>query len=257
MPARLATIAADRLRVIRDRRPRIHVVTNTVAQAFTANALLAIGAVPSMTTAADEIAAFVAGADGLLINLGTLEADRRKAIDLAIAAAAQAGIPWLLDPVFIDRSPSRAAFACDLAARGPAAIRGNAAEIAALGTGEAMAALAARLGTVVAQTGAKDQVTDGVRSLSVAHGHPLMAKVTAMGCAGAAITTAFLTCEGDRLDSVAAALTALGIAGEAAALQARGPGTFAAAYLDALHGLDAPELAARVRSGPPIREDSP
>lgn len=257
MPATLARIAADRLGLIRARRPRIHVVTNTVAQAFTANALLAIGAVPSMTTAADEIGAFVAGADGLLVNLGTLEADRRTAIRTAIEAAADKGLPWLLDPVFIDRSPTRAAFARDLAALGPAAIRGNAAEIATLAGGEAIDALARRLGTVVAVTGESDHVTDGARVLSVANGHPLMTKVTAMGCAGAAITTAFLACEGDRLESVAAALLALGIAGEAAAGEARGPGTFAAAYLDALHGLDALELATRARLGPDLREERP
>ena len=135
--------------------------------------------------------------------------------------------------------------------------RGNAAEIAALAYGEAIDALARRLGTVVARTGESDHVTDGRGVRSVANGHPLMAKVTAMGCAGAAITTAFLTCEGEAAESVAAALLALGIAGEAAGVEARGPGSFAAAYLDALHGLDALELATRARLGPDMGETSP
>ena len=66
MPARLARTASDILAVLRARRPRVHCITNTVAQAFTANALLAIGAVPSMTTSPGEIAAFAGNADALV-----------------------------------------------------------------------------------------------------------------------------------------------------------------------------------------------
>ena len=41
-------------------RPRVHCITNAVAQNFTPNLLLAAGAAPSMTIAPDEIAAFIA-----------------------------------------------------------------------------------------------------------------------------------------------------------------------------------------------------
>ncbi len=64
---------------MRERSPRVHCVTNAVAQTFTANVLLAAGAIPSMTISADEIGAFVARADALLINLGTFDAERRDA----------------------------------------------------------------------------------------------------------------------------------------------------------------------------------
>ena len=122
MPAAIARHASELIERVRERRPRIHCITNTVAQAFTANALLAVGAVPSMTTAPEEIADFVAGADGLLVNLGTLEADRRKVIRTAIETAAEKDIAWLLDPVFIDRSPQRRGFAHDLAALAPRSV---------------------------------------------------------------------------------------------------------------------------------------
>src|SRR4030088_1218525 len=98
-PRDLPHIAADVLARIRARRPRVHCITNAVAQNFSANTLLAVGAVPSMTIAADEIADFVARADALLINLGTLDPERRIAIDLALAAAGER-VPWILDPVF-------------------------------------------------------------------------------------------------------------------------------------------------------------
>ena len=75
--ADLPDIAADMLARMRARAPRVHCITNAVAQTFTANMLLAAGAVPSMTIAPDEVAAFVARADALLVNLGTF--DRRAA----------------------------------------------------------------------------------------------------------------------------------------------------------------------------------
>ncbi len=119
--------------------PRVHCITNSVAQQYTANMLLAAGAVPSMTMSPDEIGAFVAGADALLVNLGTFDAERKSAVGVALASAAEHGVPWLLDPVFIERSPERAQFARDLVGRGPAVVRLNAAEFAALSGGESTA----------------------------------------------------------------------------------------------------------------------
>src|SRR5581483_7194282 len=132
----LPEIAADIWERVRARRPRVHCVTNAVAQAFTANMLLAAGAIPSMTIARKEIAGFVARADALLINLGTFDAERQAASLKAIAAANKARIPWVLDPVFIDRSKPRAVFARTLAAKKPAALRLNQAEFVALAGGK-------------------------------------------------------------------------------------------------------------------------
>ena len=131
-------IAADILERIRARRPRVHCITNAVAQAFSANMLLAAGAVPSMTIAPREVKGFVARADALLDQSRHV---RRRAAEgrrcSAVAAAGKARIPWVLDPVFIDRSTPRAAFAKRLVARKPAAIRLNAAEFGALAGGKA------------------------------------------------------------------------------------------------------------------------
>src|ERR1700674_2292493 len=124
MPARrdLPLLSADILARIRARRPRVHCITNAVAQNFTANMLLAVGAVPSMTVASDEIAEFVARADALLVNLGTLDPERLGAMDIAVATAGDR-VPWVLDPVFVDRSAPRAALGAPLVARRPRAIR--------------------------------------------------------------------------------------------------------------------------------------
>src|SRR5436853_1925616 len=134
--AELPHITADILARLRVRAPRVHCITNSVAQTFTANTLLAAGAVPSMTLSADEIGAFVARADALLVNLGTFDAERREATAIALEVAAERRIPWVLDPVFIDRSEARAIYAASLVAQNPDAIRLNAAEFTALAEAE-------------------------------------------------------------------------------------------------------------------------
>jgi hydroxyethylthiazole kinase len=253
--AEFADIAADVLARIRSRAPRVHCITNSVAQAYTANMLLAAGAIPSMTISPEEIAAFAAGADALLVNLGTFDAERRTAIERALDAkrrARKGTRPWVLDPVFIERSPARAQFAQGLLKRGPAAVRLNQREFAALaGGGDAAGKAPARFAkahkTIVALTGDRDMVTDGRRAATIANGHALMGMVTAMGCAGSALLCAALAVEADAWRAAVAALVALGVAGEVAALSASGPGSFAGAIIDALHNLDRATLRARTR----------
>ena len=250
MPVELADIAADVFARIRVRSPRVHCITNSVAQAYTANVLLAAGAVPSMTVAPQEIGAFVVSADALLVNLGTFDSERKAAIDVALATAAETGLRWLLDPVFIERSPGRAQFARELVGRGPAVVRLNQAEFAVLAndpTGDAPARFARVHKAIMALTGAVDLVTDGDRRAKIANGVPLMGLVTAMGCAGSALVCAALTVEADAYLATIAALAAFGVAGERAARNAGGPGSFAAAMIDVLHGLDHAELRAHIK----------
>jgi hydroxyethylthiazole kinase len=251
-PIELADIAADVVARIRDRAPRVHCITNSVAQQYTANMLLAAGAVPSMTISPDEIEAFVAGADALLVNLGTFDRERQSAVESAMGTALSKGLPWLVDPVFIDRSPARAEFARGLMARHPSVVRLNQAEFAALSShkpdGEAVARFAQTHDTVVALTGDVDMVSDGRRRIAIANGDPLMGLVTAMGCASAAFICAALAVEPDTWLATLAATAAFGVAGELAAQRSQGPGSFAAAIIDALHGLDRDALRARVKA---------
>ena len=251
-PIELADIAADVLARIRERAPRVHCITNSVAQQYTANMLLAAGAVPSMTISADEIGAFVAGADALLVNLGTFDRERKSAIELVVKTAAEKELPWLLDPVFVDRSPARAQFGRALLAARPAVMRLNHAEFAALSGNKAETDAAARFAQanaiIVALTGDVDIVSDGRRRIAIANGDPLMAAVTAMGCAGAAFVCAALAVEADAWLATLGALAAFGVAGEVAAHAAQGPGSFAVGMIDALHRLDRATLRARVKA---------
>jgi len=247
----LPRLAAGLLVQLRERSPRVHCITNVVAQNFTANVLLSAGCVPSMTISPEEVAQFVTRADALLINLGTFDRERREAIEIAVAAAADNRISWMVDPVLIDRSASRADFARQLIARGPKAVRLNGAEFMTLsGRGaeaEAVADYARGHGCVVARSGAADFVSDGGRHATIANGHPLMAKVTAMGCAGSALIAACLAVEPNAYIAAAAGLLLLGIAGELAAQNAKGPGSLAVGIVDALHALDGTTIMKQAR----------
>ena len=247
----LALQAAAVLARLRATQPRVHCITNSVAQNFTANALLALGAVPSMTLSGEEIGAFVARSGALLVNLGTFDRERREATAIAVGSAAQNGLPWVLDPVFIDRAEQRCAYARDLMSLAPKSVRLNAAEFTAL-SGDApsrgaVAAYARAHRTVIGLTGATDLIADGARIVTIANGHPLMARVTAMGCAASAIAAACLAVEPDAHAATTSAMLIVGVAGEMAAETAKGPGSFATAILDALYTIDASALAARAR----------
>ena len=164
------------------------------------------------------------------------------------------GIPWVLDPVFVDRSKPRAAFAKALLGKKPRAVRLNAAEFAALAGGKAedindaaLTRFAKAKRTVIGLTGAKDFIRDGERLATIANGDPLMARVTAMGCVATALVGAALAVEPDAWKAMAAALIAVGVAGEVAAERSRGPGSFAMEILDAVHALDRGTLIAKAR----------
>jgi len=250
-PGDLPQHAAALLESLRARAPRVHCLTNAVAQNFTANVLLAAGCVPSMTISREEIAQFVAGADALLVNLGTFDRERREATEIAVENATRDKVPWVLDPVLIDRTAPRAAFARSLVGRAPKVVRLNHAEFTTLAgckaSRDTVVDFALGHDLVVALSGATDIVSDGKRTATITNGHPLMAKVTAVGCAGSALIAACLAIEIDALRAAAAALLLLDVAGECAAQGAKGPASFAVAIIDALYALDGATVVQRAR----------
>lgn len=259
---------------LRERMPLVHSITNLVVTNSTANALLAIGASPAMVEAAEETDEFARIADALVINLGTMSPDRARGMHAAAAAATQAGTPWVLDPVAVGAVSYRSGVAVALLAHAPHAIRGNASEILALdalsaagaatagGRGvdsahapelalDAAKRLARRTGAAVTVSGATDLVTDGSHVIAIRNGHPMMPRVTGLGCTATALIGACLAVEPDRLAASAHGMVLIGLAGELAAERARGPGSLQMELLDALYRLDEATLLARAAFGPP------
>ncbi|TSB44343.1 hydroxyethylthiazole kinase, partial [Alkalicoccobacillus porphyridii] len=81
---------------------------------------------------------------------------------------------------------------------------------------EAARRLAEHTGGVVAVTGEVDLVTDGRRLAQVRGGHPLMPRVTTLGCALTGVVAAFLAGADDSFEATTAALASYAVAGELA-----------------------------------------
>jgi len=229
----LVTLAADALARVRARRPRVHCLTNYVAMQVSANLLLAVGAVPSMTMEASAMPDFVESSSALLVNLGQLDPIRREAAPAAIDAAKLFERPWVLDPVKVDRSADRRGFAQGLLDRGPAVLRCNHAERPFLNPPER---------TIVVTTGEIDRITMADRQVEIGGGSPLMDRVTAMGCAGSALVAAVLAVEPDPFVAALSAMLVMKVAGSRAAAHANGPGSFQPAFLDAVYRLEPRDL---------------
>src|SRR5579862_9828920 len=249
--------AGSTLRTIRERKPLVHQITNYVVMNETANATLALGALPVMAHALEEVEEMVRLASALVLNIGTLSQHWIESILLAGGEATARGIPIVLDPVGAGATTYRTETARRiLGTVGVTVLRGNAGEIGTLlgaaaevrgvesiSVGVEPADLAReagrRLGVIAAVTGPVDHVSDGERVLAVANGDPLLATVTGTGCMSSALTGCFLAAKPDApLEAAAEALAAFGVAAEDAAEGAGGPGTFHARLYDALYALD-------------------
>jgi hydroxyethylthiazole kinase len=251
---------------LRERRPLVHQITNYVVMNETANATLALGALPVMAHAREEVEEMVGLAGALVLNIGTLSDHWIQAMLLAGRAANERRAPIVLDPVGAGATRYRTETARRLLeALEISVVRGNGGEVATLVGEEAEvrgvesiggtanpAALAreaaSTLGTVVAVTGAIDHVSNGEVVVGVENGHELLAAVSGTGCMATAIIGCFLAVKPDSpLEAAAEALVAFGVAGQDAAKDARGPGTFHAALYDALAALDPAALDSRAR----------
>jgi hydroxyethylthiazole kinase len=253
------------LGVIRERRPLIHNITNYVVMNETANAILALGALPVMAHAREEVAEMVGLAGALVLNIGTLSPPWVDAMLIAGRTANERGVPVVLDPVGVGATAYRTETARRLLDEVDVAVlRGNAGEVATLvgveaevrgvesvgvgGDSAELAREAARtLGVVASVTGPVDHVSDGERSAAVANGHALLATITGTGCMSTAMTGCFLAAKDDPFEAAAEALVAFGVAGEDAALGAKGPGSFHVGLYDALAALDPANLSARAK----------
>jgi hydroxyethylthiazole kinase len=231
----------------------------------TANAILALGALPVMAHASEEVAEFARMAGAVVLNIGTLWPELVDSMVIAGQAANDANVPVVLDPVgagatrLRNEAANRILDEVDVSL-----VRGNAAEVAFLAgeaaeirgvesmgaqtdAGAVALALARERRCAVAVTGAVDHVADAERVFSVANGHSLMGRITGSGCMSSVMCASFLAAADDHAAAAAEALAAFGVAGELAARHAGGPGTFHAALYDALDALDSDALlAARI-----------
>jgi hydroxyethylthiazole kinase len=245
----------------------VHQITNYVVMNETANATLALGALPVMAHAREEVEEMAAIAGALVLNIGTLSPHWVDAMVAAGKVANEREIPVVLDPVGVGATTYRTETARRILGEVKVTVlRGNAGEVATLvgvdaevrgvesidagGDAAELAAQAGRaLGLVAAVTGPVDHVSDGTRLIAVENGDAMLATITGTGCISSALTGCFLAVNADRpLEAAAEALVALGVAGEDAAQSAKGPGSFHVGLYDALAALDPATLDGRART---------
>jgi hydroxyethylthiazole kinase len=263
---------ADLLQNVRAKKPLVHHITNYVTVNDCANITLAIGGSPVMADELTDALDIVSIASALVLNMGTPN-ERTIPVMLAAGRAANArGIPVVFDPVGAGASKIRNGTAARLLSEvALAALRGNISEIRFLAglqshtkgvdasdadiagaddARQAAKSLAERMGGVVAITGATDIVTDGEKFVSVSNGVAMLGNLTGTGCMCSSLIGCYLGANPEKpLESAAAALLTMGIAGEIAYEKAGhlGNGSFRAALHDAMSHMDASTLERRAK----------
>ena len=240
---------------VRTKSPLVHSITNYVVMNNSANALLSIGASPVMAHWKDEMEEMTAIAGALVINIGTLDTEWIEGMKAAGLAASRRGTPIVLDPVGAGATSQRTNAAWEIINLcHPTIIRGNGSEIMALvdanvkskgvdssaSSDDALSAakkLAAETGAVVVISGETDYITNGTDVFTVEGGNPIMTSVTGMGCTATALVGAFAAVEADTMVAATAAMAVMSLAGERAAVNARGNGSMQMHFLDELYNL--------------------
>lgn len=262
------------LKELKEKNPLVHHITNYVTVNDCANITLAIGGSPVMADDINEVSDMVTLASSLVINIGTLNS---RSVESMLAAGKRANelkIPVILDPVGAGATPHRTETARRIISEVKlAVIRGNLSEIKTLygietktkgvdtcesdfeddkeraKAKEMAKALANKLNTVVAITGAVDLITDGKILYSVENGHSIMSKVTGTGCMCTSLIGSYLGVGDNKLISALAGVVSMGIAGEIAYegldKSKEGTGTLKVKIIDSIYNLSETEIMKR------------
>ncbi|KAI8377530.1 Hydroxyethylthiazole kinase family-domain-containing protein [Radiomyces spectabilis] len=238
--------------------PMVHHITNYVVINDNANATLAVGASPIMSTNREEMEELAAVNGALVLNMGTL--NDISTMILAAQANARHGNPVVLDPVgtgatqFRRTTTDRFLKECDLTI-----IKGNGGEILSMAgrggrsrgvdsvgqTDEenavlAVKELAQKHGCIVGMTGPIDYISDGKRVFAIENGDQLMPCITGSGCMATSVVACFAAANrSDYLLATVGGILTLNVASELAAnrSEVHGPGSFRAALIDELYNI--------------------
>ena len=250
--------------------PLVHNITNYVTVNDVANAVLAVGASPIMADDKDEVEEISALCSALNVNIGTLNRRTIESMFIAARKAASLHKPLVLDPVGAGASKLRTDTAVKLLKAAPFnLVRANMSEVKAItGAGSSTKGVdadvadavseagldrsvafaksfAAQHQCTVAITGAIDLVADEARCFVIRNGVPQMSRITGTGCQLSAIAAAFIASWSSCVEAAAAAVCAMGVAGEVALSRLQpgeGNATLRCRIIDALYCMTGDEL---------------
>ncbi|MBZ4654489.1 MAG: hydroxyethylthiazole kinase [Peptococcaceae bacterium] len=251
------------LHEVREQKPLVHHITNYVTVNDCANIVLALGGSPVMADDKNEVEEMVAIASALVINIGTLNSRTIESMILAGRQANKLGIPVILDPVGIGATQLRTKTAQEIIQEVKISVlRGNMSEVKVLsglaaktrgvdsgddlqGGREIALNLAQKLNCTVAVTGAKDIISDGIKTAFIENGHPMLAKVTGTGCMATSLVGTYCGVTKDYFLAAVAGIMTMGLAGEKAYQALRGQdgiGTFKEKLFDYIFNLSPDEM---------------
>jgi hydroxyethylthiazole kinase len=242
-----------------DESPLVESVTNTVTIADVAAVIRQWGALPVMAADTREIDAMVAAADGVHLNMGTVDVDGEAALVTAATAAQSQGIPSVFDPVGVGATPTRTAVATRIVeAAAPTIIKGNHAEVTALAGADAEVRGVESVGryaditdtaqrcaelmdAVVVASGATDVVASADTVVTIEGGDPMLGRVVGTGCMLGATLAAFAPVAPSPMEAAVAGTISFGQAAERA-MSGRfgpiaGPASFKIRFIDAVAGM--------------------
>ena len=241
--------------LVRERNPLVHHITNYVTVNDCANITLCLGASPVMAHAMGEVEEMVSMAGVLVLNIGTLDIQQINQMYKAGKAAEEYDVPIVFDPVGAGATKLRTETARDFIKELPiSVIKGNPGEVGTLAgmqakvrgvdsqglTGdpvEITSKLAEELKCTVVMSGPTDIISDGNRVVLADNGHSMMGRISGTGCMAASVIGACLAVSSDMVNASSAGVIAFGIAGEHAAVDAKGPGTYKCHLFDAMAGV--------------------
>ncbi|MDK8253565.1 MAG: hydroxyethylthiazole kinase [Dialister micraerophilus] len=215
-------------------KPLVHHITNYVTVNDCANVTLAIGSSPVMADAIDEASQMASIASSLVLNIGTLNADKINSMIKAGKKANSLDIPVVFDPVGCGATAFRNEMSELLIKNvNMSVIRGNLSEILALSgksvvtkgvdssdisiknLNEYLKNIAEKFKTVIAVTGKVDRITDGKKIVEIYNGCKEMSNITGSGCMCSSLIGTFVGANKDNIfEATVAAILTMGIAGE-------------------------------------------
>ena len=264
------------LQALQQTAPLIHCITNPISINDCANAILAIGGRPIMAEHPREVAEITTLAQALSLNLGNITDARMESMGIAGKQAQKLNIPITIDLVGTACSSMRQVYASKLLEEiTPQIIKGNISEIRAVcglqshSSGidanqqelitldnytayeETFGAWALAHNCTILISGPLDFGTDGHNSWLASNGSPMLASITGTGCMlnvlAATCVSVAAQCQVTPLEAALVATSLLGIAGEEAAQNHPGPGTFHVQLFDALASLTPTTLNAKIK----------
>lgn len=263
MPTLASIIQAHH--ALKQAKPLVQCITNSVSVNFMANVLLSAGASPAMVDNPEEAAEFVHFANAVVVNLGTPTSALVESMQLAISEANTIHKPWVLDPIAAGALSWRGQLAAEFLKSKPTVVRGNASEIiglAGLGSNtkgfdssnDPAHAVNAAISLleythVVSASGEVDHIVaktvlddkEQYWLAKIKGGSFFFPLVTASGCSLGALVAAY-TAVTNPFNAVVSAHAHYAVAGKKAHLKVDAPGDFQREFLNELYKVTAEDF---------------